>query len=188
MLLSAIVFSRYCTSEQVRVVRIRNSKSVRVPKDRFLHTSGVNQQRIRTVHSRSPQFSIPWQIKSWTWHPPTLASERSLNERNRPAYSTRVHLDIVDGSIHKVVAPGEIVRLQIKYICVRTIYVSPFFAIRIRVWRNGNCNITKTRRGIDGVHQGCFKKPTSADEVGLEVQTAHETCNPKPGLTEVVGQ
>ena len=58
--------------------------------------------------------------------PPTLASERSLNERNCPAYSTRVNIDIVDGSIHKVVAPGEIVRLQIKYICVRTIYVSPF--------------------------------------------------------------
>ena len=58
--------------------------------------------------------------------PPILASERSLNERNRPAYSTRINLDIADGSIRKVVAPGEIVRLQIKYICVGTIYVSPF--------------------------------------------------------------
>ena len=57
---------------------------------------------------------------------PILASERSLNERNRPAYSTRINLDIADGSIRKVVAPGEIVRLQIKYICVSTIYVSPF--------------------------------------------------------------
>ena len=58
--------------------------------------------------------------------PPTLASETSLNERNRPAYSTRVNLDIVDGSIREVVAPGDFFRLQIKYICVRTIYVSPF--------------------------------------------------------------
>ena len=57
---------------------------------------------------------------------PTLASETSLNERNRPAYSTRVNLDIVDGSIREVVAPGDFFRLQIKYICVRTIYVSPF--------------------------------------------------------------
>ena len=55
-----------------------------------------------------------------------VASETSLNERNRPAYSTRVNLDIVDGSIPQVVAPGEFSRLQIKYICVRTIYVSPF--------------------------------------------------------------
>ena len=110
--------------------------------------------------------------------PPTLASETSLNERNRPAYSTRVNLDIVDGSIREVVAPGDFFRLQIKYICVRTIYVSPFLL--------SESVYDETRRGIDGVHQGRSKKPTSADEVGLEVQTAHETCNPKPGLTEVL--
>ena len=39
---------------------------------------------------------------------------RGLNERNRNVYNTRVNLDIVDGSIRKVVAPGVIVRLQIK--------------------------------------------------------------------------
>ena len=58
--------------------------------------------------------------------PPILASKTSLNERNLPAYSTRVNLYIVDGSIRKVAASGVIVRLQIKHIYVRTIYVTAF--------------------------------------------------------------
>ena len=37
-----------------------------------------------------------------------------------------VNLYIVDGSIRKVAAPGVIVRLQIKHIYVRTIYVAAF--------------------------------------------------------------
>ena len=39
---------------------------------------------------------------------------------------TRVNLDIVDGSIQKVLAPGAIVRLRIKYIYLRTIHVTHF--------------------------------------------------------------
>ena len=64
--------------------------------------------RTNTLYSRDPLFGLyPVADKIMNLTPPTLASQTSLNERNRPAYSTRVNLDIVDGSIREVVAPGE---------------------------------------------------------------------------------